>query len=195
MARLRRIVDALPGREIVCDVNQAWTEATAIRHLPALAEMGIALIEQPLRPGALAGTGRIAARSPIPLMVDEAAFTEAEIVQNAAAAAGSVYSLKLVKSGGLLAMKRAAAVASACGMELYGGCLLESSIGAAAHLAALSTLPRLEWGCEHFGPRILRRDLAAPGLTFRDFKLIAPDGPGLGVAPDMEAVAAVRRGR
>ncbi|MFX7705323.1 enolase C-terminal domain-like protein, partial [Acinetobacter baumannii] len=78
-----------------------------------------------------------------------------ELALAATFACGSVYSLKLVKSGSLFELKRTAGVAAAHGLELYGGCLLESSIGAAAHLAVFSTLPTLEWGTEHFGPRIL----------------------------------------
>lgn len=194
MARLRRIVEALSGEaEIIVDVNQGWSEATALRRLPELAEMGVALIEQPLRPGLMAATARIAARSPIPIMVDEAAFSGTDIVQNGMAATGSVLSLKLVKSGGLLEMKRAAGIGSAFGMEIYGGCLLESGIGAAAHLAVFGSLPQLEWGCEHFGPRILRTDLVKGGITFRDFHIHVPDGPGLGIEIDQDVLDDVTR--
>ncbi|MBD9527699.1 muconate/chloromuconate family cycloisomerase [Paracoccus sp. PAR01] len=193
MKRLARIVEALPGCEIVCDVNQAWSEATAIRYLPRLAELGIVLIEQPLRPGLVEATARIARRSAIPIMTDEAAFTGAEIVAQATAAAGSVYSLKLVKSGGLMDLKRAGGIAQACGMELYGGCLLETGLGAAAHLAVFATLPTLEWGCEHFGPKIVKTDIVRPSLTFRDFHIHCPTGPGLGVQVDEDALAAMTR--
>ncbi|WP_082658132.1 muconate/chloromuconate family cycloisomerase [Paracoccus sp. MKU1] len=195
MARLTRIVEALPDCEIVCDVNQAWTEATAIRYLPRLAELGIVLIEQPLRPGLSAATARIAARSKIPVMTDEAAFSGPEIVGQAVAAAGSVYSLKLVKSGGLLELKRAAGIAQACGMELYGGCLLETGIGAAAHLAVFSTLPRLEWGCEHFGPKIVKTDLTNGEILFQDFHIHCPKGPGLGISINEAALRQMARPR
>jgi hypothetical protein len=79
-----------------------------------------------------------------------AAFTKEEIGRVATMACGSVYSLKLVKSGGLFEMKRAAAVAAAHGLELYGGCLLESSIGAAAHLAAFATTAQARMGHRAF---------------------------------------------
>jgi muconate cycloisomerase len=195
MMRLRKVVAGMPeGTELVVDVNQGWSEATAISYFPELAEMGISLIEQPLRPGQLAATARIAARSSVPLMTDEAAFSLPELVQNGALAAGSVYSLKLVKSGGLFELKRAAGVASAFGMELYGGCLLESGIGAAAHVAVFATLPHLEWGCEHFGPRILKRDLVSQGVAFRDFHIHLPQGPGMGIKVDEDALAEVTRG-
>lgn len=194
MIRLRKIMSNMPeGTEMVCDINQGWTEATAIRYLPELAEMNIALIEQPLRPGLLAATARIAARSPIPIMTDEAAFSNQELVQNACVASGSVYSLKLVKSGSLMEMKRAAGIATAFGMELYGGCLLESGIGAAAHMAVFSTLPHLEWGCEHFGPRILKNDLISDGLEFKDFHIHPSFGPGLGITVDQDVLRDVTR--
>ncbi len=194
MIRLRRIVDALSrSAECIVDVNQGWSEATAIRFFPQLTEMGVALVEQPLRPGMVEATARLAARFPLPIMIDEAAFSDTDIVCSARAAAGSILSLKLVKSGGLLAMKRAAAIAQAFGLELYGGCLLESGIGTAAHLAVLSSLPRLEWGCEHFGPKILERDLTRGEIQFRDFHIHCPVGPGFGISVDQDALQAMTR--
>lgn len=90
-------------------------------------------------------------------------------------------------------MKRAAGIAAAFGMELYGGCLIESGIGAAAHLAVFSTLPRLEWGTEQFAPRILVEDLVSSGAEYRDFQVWCPQGPGLGITIDDEALRRATR--
>ena len=189
MARVARIIDAVGNdARIIVDVNQAWSEATAIRYLPALHEMGVALIEQPVAAGKSAAMGRLAARSSVPLLVDEGAFTSEELVRAGTGAEGTVYSLKLVKSGGLMEMKRAAGIAAGFGMELYGGCLIESGIGAAAHLAVFSTLPKLEWGTEHFGPRILVEDLTAGGIEYHDFKVWCPQGPGLGIVVEEDVL-------
>ena len=100
--------------------------------------------------------------------------------------AADVVSLKLVKHGSLLNLKRVAGIAEAAGIGLYGGCLLESSIGAAAHLQAFATLRELAWGCEHFGPQILIDDLVTEPLRFEDFHIHLPQGPGLGVALDRD---------
>jgi muconate cycloisomerase len=181
------------GVRLIVDVNQGWSEAQCIRFMPALAELKVALVEQPVPAAQLETMARVAARSPIPLLVDEAAFSNEEIARAAAMGCGSVYSLKLVKSGGLFELKRAAAVASAHGLELYGGCLLESSIGAAAHLAAFATLPKLEWGSEHFGPRILVEDLVTESLRFEEFEICVPEGPGLGVEVDEDKIRAFAR--
>ncbi|EJN05852.1 muconate/chloromuconate family cycloisomerase [Phyllobacterium sp. YR531] len=192
--RLTRIRTALgPDVEVIVDVNQAWSEATAMRWLPAFDELGISLIEQPLPAAQIEQLGRIAARTSIPVMVDEAVFTSADIIRAGQAGAGSVISLKLVKSGGLLELKRAAGVASAVGMELYGGCLLESGIGAAAHLAVFSTLPKMEWGTEQFGPKILVNDLVLEGPTYRDFEIHLPEGPGLGLVLDEDRIKHLTR--
>lgn len=181
LRRLQRLVEAIPGIRLVVDVNQGWSEATATKFMPALSELGVALVEQPLPAGEIEGLRRVTSASSVPVMIDEGAFTAADIARAGALHAADVLSLKLVKSGSMLELKRAAAIASAHGMELYGGCLLESSIGAAAHLAVFSTLPQLQWGTEHFGPQILVRDIVSKGPEFRDFQIHLPEGPGLGV--------------
>lgn len=178
---------------LIVDVNQGWSEAECIRFMPALEELDVALVEQPVSARLLEAMARVARRTSIPLLIDEAAFTTEELARSAAMGCGSAYSLKLVKSGGLFEMKRAAGVAAAHGLELYGGCLLESSIGAAAHLAVFATLPKLEWGTEHFGPRILVDDLVTDPLRFEEFEVCLPEGPGLGVKLDEDKIRAFAR--
>jgi muconate cycloisomerase len=73
-------------------------------------------------------------------------------------------------------------------MALYGGCLLESSVGAAAHLQLFASLRNLPWHCEHFGPQILVDDLVTEPLAFEDFNILLPSGPGLGVTLDEDKI-------
>jgi muconate cycloisomerase len=187
LARLRLLAGALQGRAgLIVDANQAWDETTAARCLPVLGELGIRLVEQPLPAWNVAGMARVRARSTVPLMADECVFTAHDMLAVAKAAAADVVSLKLVKHGGLLGTRKVAAVAEAAGIGLYGGCLLESSIGAAAHLQVFATLRELGWGCEHFGPQILTDDLVTQPLRFADFHVHLPDGPGIGVELDRD---------
>jgi muconate cycloisomerase len=187
LARLRRLAGVLGGRaSLIVDANQAWDEATALRCLSVLAELGIGLVEQPLPAWNLAGMARLRARSTVPLMADESVFSTHDMLDVARAGAAEVVSLKLVKHGGLLATRDVAAIAEAAGIGLYGGCLLESSIGAAAHLQVFAGLRELAWGCEHFGPQILVDDLVEEPLRFADFQIHLPAGSGLGVTLDQE---------
>jgi muconate cycloisomerase len=185
MARMRRLATALEGRgTLIVDANQAWDEITTLRCLPVLAELGVTLVEQPLPAWNIQGMARLRTRSTVPLMADECVFSTHDMLDVVQAGAADVVSLKLVKHGGLLATRDVAAVAQAAGIGLYGGCLLESSIGAAAHLQVFAGLSDLAWGCEHFGPQILTTDLVTEPLRFADFHIHLPTGPGLGVTLD-----------
>jgi muconate cycloisomerase len=184
---LRRLAEALEGRAtLIVDANQAWDETTAVRFLPQLADLGIRLVEQPLPAWNIAGMARVRARSSVPLMADECVFSTHDMLAVTQAAAADVVSLKLVKHAGLLNLRNVAAIADAAGMGLYGGCLLESSIGAAAHLHVFAGLRTLDWGCEHFGPQILTNDLVQEPLRFSDFHIHLPAGPGIGVTLDRD---------
>ena len=195
IVRLQKITVGLQGHGQlkVVDANQAWDEATADKWMPALEELGIELLEQPLEHWNLAGASRLAARHSLPIMADESVFTPQDAFQVAAAKAADVISLKLVKQGGLLAMQDVAAVANAAGIGLYGGCLLESSVGTAAHLHLYATLPKLTWGSESFGPLILLDELAVEPLNYSNFGVALPTGPGLGVILDEDKVKHYRR--
>jgi muconate cycloisomerase len=186
MARLNLISRALRDRaELIADVNQAWDETTAKQFLPQLRDIGISLVEQPVPAWNISALARLRqnAGGP-PLLADECVFSSHDMMAVAQANAADAVSLKLVKHGGLLTLKEVAAIAQAAGIGLYGGCLLESSIGAAAHLQVFATLPTLAWGCEHFGPQILVDDLVQTPLAYENFEVLLPSGAGLGLALD-----------
>ena len=186
MARMRHLARALEGRAtLIVDANQAWDETTSARCLPQLHEMGVALLEQPVPAWNIGAMARLRARPRTPpLLADECVFDAHDMLAVAQAAAADAVSLKLVKHAGLLGVKRVAAVAEAAGIGLYGGCLLESSVGAAAHLQVFSTLRELAWGCEHFGPQILTGEYVTEPLRFEEFHVHLPAGPGIGVTVD-----------
>ena len=193
--RLQRIARGIEGRGRlkVIDANQAWDETTAHHWAPALAEIGVGLLEQPLPGWNVAGMARLAAGRSVPILADESAVTPQDVFRLAEIHAADAVSLKLVKQGGLLAMLDAAAVAEAGGLGLYGGCLLESTVGTAAHLHAYACLAHLTWGTESFGPLILRDELAVEPLSYRDFGVEIPAGPGLGITLDEDKTRHYRR--
>lgn len=186
MARMRHLARALEGRAgLIVDANQAWDETVAARCLPELGEMGVRLVEQPVPGWNVPAMARLRARPGTPpLLADECVFDPHDMLAVAGAAAADAVSLKLVKHGGMIGVRKVAAVAEAAGIQLYGGCLLESSVGAAAHLQVFSTLRDLPWGCEHFGPQILTGEYVTEPLRFEEFEVHLPTGPGIGVVID-----------
>ncbi|MEN5145843.1 muconate/chloromuconate family cycloisomerase [Brevundimonas diminuta] len=196
IAHVAAIKLALGDRaSIRVDVNQAWSEAAAKRALPLLAEAGVDLIEQPIRAHATAGLARLTAMGLVPVMADEALQGPESGYALACSQSADVFALKIAQAGGLTACKRLADVARSAGVALYGGTMLEGPVGTIASAQLFSTLPEIEFGTELFGPLLLTEELLAEPLHYADGCLTVPNGPGLGLKLNEDAIAALRRDR
>jgi muconate cycloisomerase len=196
VAHALAIKRALGSRaSVTVDVNQHWSEAEAAGAIAALEQGGIDLVEQPISKHNRAGMARLATRFVIPIMADEAVYGPEDAFDLARQAAADVFAVKVAKAGGIHAAQRTAAVADAAGVSLYGGTMLEGTIGtyAAAHL--FRTLPQLQWGTELFGPLLLSDDVVTTKPQYHEFNLTLPSTPGLGIILDEEKLAFYRRDR
>ena len=194
VAHVSAIKRALGERaRVTVDVNQAWNEAEAATGIAMLEAAGIDLIEQPVPREQRAALARLAARFVVPIMADETLMGPEDAIDLVRGACADVFALKIMKSGGLYGTLRTAAVGDAGGMALYGGTMLEGSVGTLAAAHCFATLPRLAWGTELFGPLLVKDDIVAERPAYRDFCLHLPDGPGLGVALDEDKLAHYRR--
>ncbi|UYG07141.1 muconate cycloisomerase family protein [Halomonas sp. M4R1S46] len=175
------------------DVNQAWDEATAARGIDALEAAGIDLIEQPIPAREFAGLTRLASRFVVPMLADEAVHDARDGFTLAAGGFGDAFALKIAKAGGPRSVLELAHVARAAGVSLYGGTMLEGTIGTAASLHAWATLGELTWGTEMFGPLLLKDDIVAKPLHYHEFGVDLPAGPGLGITLDEDKLNHYRR--
>lgn len=196
IAHVAAIKQALGGRASVrVDVNQAWSEATASACLPMLGDAGVDLIEQPIALKNLKGMARLARETSVAIMADEALNGPETAFQIASLAAADVFALKIEQSGGLYAGAKVAAIAEAAGIGLYGGTMLEGAVGTIASAQLFSTIAKLEWGTELFGPLLLTEEILEEPLDYSEFSLGVPTGPGLGIALDEARIARFRRDR
>lgn len=175
------------------DVNQAWDEATAARGMAELQAAGIDLVEQPTPAKNHGALVRLSRRFHIPLLADEAVADASDGFNLATAGFAGAYALKIAKAGGPTRALELASVATAAGIGLYGGTMLEGTIGTVAALHAWSTLPRLHWGSEMFGPLLMTDDIVVRRLNFHDNGVALPGGSGLGVELDEDKLAHYRR--
>lgn len=171
---LARAVRAATGARLVVDANCAWDEAQALRMIPALAEMGIEWVEQPLPEENIDGLRRVRQASRLPIFADEPVRTATDIPRLAGCVDG--VNIKVMKAGGLREALRMIAVARAHGLQVMLGCMIETSLGitAAAHLAALADWADLD------GNQTVRND-PFTGVRLEQGRLILPEGAGLGV--------------
>lgn len=177
------------------DPNERWTEVDALWALPRLADIGVEMIEQPLPRNDLDGAARLQARSAIPIMLDESIRTTRDMLEAAKKGAGTLISLKLMKSGGMVSSRGVAEVALAAGSALYMGTFLESSLGTSGNMQFCATLPHLPLGGELVGPMLIAEDITEEPVRYVDGALQLPSGNGIGARVDEDKLEAYRRDR
>lgn len=185
LKRVRVIQRTVAGRAALrLDANQGWTRNQALGFVAALDPAGIELLEQPCSAGDWDSAVAVARAAPLPLMLDESIYRQADIETAARLGAASVIKLKLMKLGGLSALETALDRAAELGLTaVLGngvagdlGCWMEASV---AHRKITTAgemngfLKPREWL------------FAEPLVVERGDLLLPPDGP----RPDPERLA------
>ncbi len=160
----------------------------ALRTAQMLAAYDIAWFEEPLPPDALADYAELRRRAPVPIAGGETLTRRQAFLPWLAAGAFDVVQPDVTKVGGLSEQRRIARAAEDNGIA-YVGHGYNTAVGLAADLQLASALPGTELVEYHPGaPEI--EELAGPVFALdADGMLAIPDGPGLGVALDPDAVA------
>ena len=126
-----RVIEAVhraaPNASLIVDPNQSWTLEQLIEWTPALTDLSVRLLEQPLAVGA--DEGLRGHRSPIPICADELIHDLDDLGK--AVGKYQVINIKLDKSGGLTEGLRLARAALAEGFDLMVGCMAGSSLAMA----------------------------------------------------------------
>lgn len=194
IAHVTAIKEAVgPDVKVTVDINQAWSESLAKQGIAKLQDAGIDLIEQPIVKTNFDGLARLTQYFRVPIMADEAVGTVSDAFKLAKIGGGSVFALKISKAGGLTNIQKQAAIAQGAGISLYGGTMLEGTIGTVASAHVFSTLPHLDWGTELFGPLLLTDDIVTSRIKYGNCVMEIPQGPGLGIELDMNQVEKYKR--
>jgi muconate cycloisomerase len=194
IAHVTAIKRALGNRaKVTVDVNQAWDESTAKNCLAALQDAGVDLVEQPIVKENIEGLARLTQMFRVPIMADESQSDLQESFKLAKIRAADVWALKIGKAGGLYNVLKAAAIAEASDISLYGGTLLEGTIGSVASAHAFSTIRNMAWGTELFGPLLLTDDIVKNRVEFSNASMRLPQGAGLGLELDLDKLNFYKR--
>jgi O-succinylbenzoate synthase len=176
---------------IQVDANTAYTLQDA-RHLARLDEYGLLLMEQPLPEEDLLGHAALARLVRTPICLDESITSARTAAAAITLGACSIINIKPGRVGGYLEARRVHDVAAAHGIAVWCGGMLETGIGRAANVA-LAALPGFTLpGDTSASDRYYAADITAP-FVLADGHLAVPDGPGLGVTPLLDRLAAVTR--
>ena len=148
--RIAAIRKARPEVRLIVDVNQGWTFAELQEYAPALGELGVEMIEQPLPRGGDAELEGF--ESPVPLCADESCLHLGEL--DRAATRYQLVNIKLDKTGGLTHGLELAAAIRDKGLGIMVGCMCGTSLAMAPH----HVIAQLAQYADIDGPLLLVRD-------------------------------------
>jgi L-alanine-DL-glutamate epimerase-like enolase superfamily enzyme len=186
VAAVRRAVGSWPA--IRLDANGAWGVEEAIGAIERLAVNDIQLVEQPCR--TLTEMASVRRSVSVPVAADESVSTADEVRAAAVARACDIVNVKLAPSGGFSAAREALREARAHGLETYLSSTLDGPWGIAAALQ-LAAAERVQMACGLATLELFDASLARALPAPHDGLMAVPQGPGLGVAVDDDALAEV----
>ena len=155
--RIRAVHEGAPRARLILDANEGWNEADYRRLTPALASLGVELIEQPFpadRDAVLADLPH-----PIPVCADESCHDRASLAR--LRGRYDAINVKLDKTGGLTEGLALVAAARGEGLGIMVGSMVATSLAMAP---AILLAQQASW-VDLDGPLLLARD-RVPGLTY-----------------------------
>ncbi len=172
---------------LMADANSAY----ALADLPLFRELddlGLTMIEQPLHHEDILEHARLQAELTTPICLDESIRSEADARLALELDATRVINIKPGRVGGLAEARRVHDLCRRRGVPVWCGGMLESGVGR-AHNLALATLPGFVFpGDISASSRYWKRDVVTPEFELVDGRMPLPDGPGIGVEPDLERI-------
>jgi L-alanine-DL-glutamate epimerase-like enolase superfamily enzyme len=186
--RLKAIREAVGWEmRIRVDANMNWSPTTAIRAIRAMEPYHLEYVEQPVPRDDVEGMAQVARAVDVPLAADEGCTSLHDAYNLIRHKACEVFVIYVSESGGLMKAREIVGLANSEGIACVLGTWAELGIGtiAGAHLIASSR--NFTMASDTHYP-LQNGDIITPQLAFHQGRLTLPDGPGLGVTLDREAV-------
>jgi L-alanine-DL-glutamate epimerase-like enolase superfamily enzyme len=188
---VRRVREAVgPAPRIRVDANEAWDVATARRMSAAMEPYDIDFIEQPIDARDLIGLRELRRTTRIPVAANQGIWSVAEALQAVRLEACDVLVTGPFWVGGLLPLQRVGALCAEAGIGLCLHAPPATSIGTAAGIQALATVPTLLDGNQTY-LYYLAEDVSDDLGDRNAAGLAVPTAPGLGIRVDEKRVAAM----
>ena len=194
VARIGAVRAAIgPLIDLRLDANEGWTRAQAEDILMRCTDFNIQYVEQPLARDDLEGMRMLRETVPVPIAADEALSDLASAQRVLAAKAADIFIMKPQLSGGLYNAQRILQLANKHEIRCVITSSIEAGIGIAAALHLAASAPEVTLACGLGTLPMLENDLISGALPIYNGGIGVPDGPGLGVTLDREALATFSR--
>ena len=184
IAAVKKIRDLYPTILLQVDANQAYTRDDG-KHLAALDEFNLLLIEQPLDEHDILGHALLAKQVKTPICLDESIISLQSARDALELKATTIINVKPGRVGGYIESVKIHDLCIKNKIPVWCGGMLETGIGRAANLA-LAALPGFTLpGDTSASSRYFSEDLTAP-FVMNDGYLDVPNTTGIGITPNLD---------
>jgi L-alanine-DL-glutamate epimerase-like enolase superfamily enzyme len=186
----RRVRAAAPDGFLWADANCGYDVETALAVAPKLADLGVAVLEAPIRPNRIAGYQALARQRALPILMDEGVVAPEDLAEFIRLGMLDGMAMKPARCGGLLPARRQIEMVLDAGLMWLGSGLTDPDVSLAATLALYTSFGQSR-PCALNGPQFLAHSVITAPFTPREGTLAPPTGPGLGVTVDEAKLAAI----
>jgi len=184
IAAVKKIRDLYPTILLQVDANQAYTRDDG-KHLAALDEFNLLLIEQPLDEHDILGHALLAKQVKTPICLDESIISLQSARDALELKATTIINVKPGRVGGYIESVKIHDLCLKNKIPVWCGGMLETGIGRAANLA-LAALPGFTLpGDTSASSRYFKEDVTAPFVMI-DGYLDVPNTTGIGITPNLD---------
>lgn len=183
----RRVKDRVPDGFLWADANGGYDLTTAIQAAPKLADIGVDVLETPIRPNALSGYQRLKQQGALPILMDEGVISPRDLMEFIRLDMLDGVAMKPSRCGGLWPARRQIEILNDAGLLFLGSGLSDPDVLLAASLALFGAYG-LSFPAALNGPQFLSHSVIRNPLQPVDGQLKIPSGPGLGIEVDEEKI-------
>ncbi len=187
----RRVKERVPDGFLWADANGGYDLASATAVAPKLADIGVDVLEAPLRPNAISGYRQLKKQGALPIIMDEGVIAPRDLIEFIRLDMLDGVAMKPARSGGLLPTKRQIEIVLDAGLIFLGSGLSDPDVTLAASLALFKAYG-LSYPAALNGPQFLNHSVITKPFVPREGKISVPSGPGLGVEIDEDQLNAIR---
>jgi len=176
---------------LLVDANASLEFDGALRLLKSIEPFNIEAVEQPLAPQNIRGLAELAARSDIPIVLDESITTPADLLNIIPQHIAHAFHSKTSKSGGLWHLRPLWQLAHSAGWRVRAGNHPSTSLAtlAVAHLATAWPHRLIPSPFTQSVTHDLEGDVVSESLPIHQAYLTVSDAPGFGVELDIKQLA------
>lgn len=179
----RQVKRLVPDGFLWADANGGYDEATALAVAPQLADLGVAVLEQPLPANRLSAYRRLKQQGALPILMDEGIVSTVELEEFIRLDLLDGVAMKPARCGGLTEARRQIELLRDAGLWVLGSGLCDPDLSLAASLLLYGAYD-LDRPAALNGPQFLETTLLRVPFVVHEGQIEVPRGPGLGVELD-----------